>query len=292
MANMIGHTGYFPCFYCHTEGEHVQQASKRQYRYESTIDYRTAKSFYIHSRDAQLTKKKIYGHLGTSVLDGVVDVPLPHALIIDYAHVSLLRHFRDITRTIVSSFAPAVRKKIDLSLRTQKFPHFFHRKMRGVADFSFIKAIELKNLLLYGFIPHFMDHLTVDQLSFISLFSIGLRLLHADKALISATSTSARKLLRQYYADHDKYFLHHANFVLHLHRHFHQVYELYGPLSSINTFTQEDFIGYIKKNKNGTTSFENLFAYYYNIDVLLNNFNEQNTIKLTDGKSYYWSIHN
>jgi hypothetical protein len=290
MANMIGHNGYFPCFYCHIEGEHIRAASKRQYRYESTVDYRTVKSFNIYSREAQATNKNIFGHLGISILDEIVDVPLPHSIIIDYAHVSLLRHFRDIVRTVVSSLLPAIREKIDFSLRSQRFPHFFNRKMRGVTDFSFVKAIELKNLLLYGFIPHFMQHLTVDQLCFISLFCIGVRLLHGDNVFIPSTSTSAQKLLCKYYADHHNYFLYHANFVLHLHRHFKDIYELYGPLSSVNTFAQEDFIGYIKKNRNGTTSFENLFAYYYNIDVLLRNFNETNNVCLVDGKNYLFTF--
>jgi hypothetical protein len=54
-------------------------------------------------------------------------------------------------------------------------------------------------------------------------------------------------------------------------------------LSSINTFARENFIGYISKNKNGTTSFQNLLAYYYNIDVLLSNLNEKNMC-MFDGK--------
>ncbi|CAF3327366.1 unnamed protein product [Rotaria socialis] len=245
---------------------------------------RTRRSnMFLVSIEAQLTNRNVYGHLGTSILDEVVDVSLPRALIIDYAHVSLLRHFRDVIKTVASSLAPAVREKIDVSLRAQRFPYFFHRKMRGVADFSFIKAVELKNLLLYGFIPHFMNHLTIDQLCFISLFTIGVRLFHADNVFTPIISTTANELLCKYYADHHIYFLHHANFVLHLHQHFQDVYEYHGPLSSINTFSQEDFIGYIKKNKNGTTSFENLFAYYYNIDVLLKKFKETNLIRVVDG---------
>jgi hypothetical protein len=45
-----------------------------------------------------------------------------------------------------------------------------------------------------------------------------------------------------------------------------------------------------KKNRNGTTSFENLFAYYYNIDVLLRNFNETNNVCLVDGKNYLFTF--
>ena len=213
----------------------------------------------------------------------IIDVLLPHALVIDYAHVSLLRHFRDIITTIIPSLASSVRRKIDYSLRAQIFPHFYHRKMRGIEDLSFIKAIEWKNLLLYGFITHFMPYLTICQLCFISLFIIGIRLIHEDNIFIPTASTTANNLLNKYYADHHMYFTFHANFALHLHQHLHEVYEFHGPLSSINTFSQ-DFIGYVKKNKNGTISFENLFA-YYNIDVLLKRFNEKST-RAVNGKIY------
>ncbi|CAF4834075.1 unnamed protein product, partial [Rotaria socialis] len=245
MSNMIGHNGYYPCYYCDIKGVHIRKPRKRQYPYTPTNNCRTVNSFYVHSREAQLKSQNIFGHLGISILEDVLDVPLPHGIIIDYAHASLLRHFRDVIRVVASSLAPAVRQRIDDSLIKQRFPHFFHRKMRGVQDFSFIKTIELKKLLLYGFIPHFMNYLTTDQLCFISLFTIGIRLLHADSVFNHTTSVTANNLFRQYYADHHKYFSHLANFVLHLHQHFQVLYDCHGPLSSINTFAQEDFIGYI-----------------------------------------------
>ncbi|CAF3742425.1 unnamed protein product [Rotaria socialis] len=254
MSNMIGHNGYYPCYYCDIKGVHIRKPRKRQYPYTPTNNCRTVNSFYVLSREAQLKSQNIFGHLGISILEDVLDVPLPHGIIIDYAHVSLLRHFRDVIRVVASSLAPA---------------------MRGVQDFSFIKAIELKNLLLYGFIPHFMNYLTTDQLCFISLFTIGIRLLHADSVFNHTTSVTANNLFRQYYADHHKYFSHLANFVLHLHQHFQVLYDCHGPLSSINTFAQEDFIGYISKNKNGATSFDTILAYYYNIDVLLKNLDDK-----------------
>lgn len=239
----------------------------------------------MNSREAELNNENIFGHLGVSILDKITDVPLPRALIVDYAHVSLLRHFRDVIQTITSSIKPALRKQIDQSLRGQVFPHFSMKKMRGIVDLSFIKAVEWKNLLLYGFIPHFLHHITIDQLSFMCLLIIGLRLIHTDNTFTSRTCTISKNLLYRYYIDHHLFFSYHANFVLHLHQHLHEVYELHGPLSSINTLAQEDFIGYIKTNKNGTVSFENLFAYYYNIDILLNKFNDNNNCP-TEGKLY------
>ena len=110
MLNMIGHTGYFCCFLCRLRGVHSQEARKRQYPYTIPIDYRTTESFEKDSREAQRNKENVMGHLGSSILERVVDIPLPHCILIDYTHVSLLRHFRDIVRTISSSLAPVARK--------------------------------------------------------------------------------------------------------------------------------------------------------------------------------------
>jgi hypothetical protein len=194
MANINGHTGYFSCYYCQIKGVHIRKPRKRQYRYTPTINYRTVNSFYINSREAQQHNRKVCGHLGISILEDVLDIPLAYGIIIDYAHASLLRHFRDVTRMVSLSLPPAIRQKIDYSLRKQAFPHFFNRKMRGVKDFSFIKAIELKNLLLYGFIPHFMNYLTIDQLCFLSLFIIGIRLLHTDNVFVYSKSEYTTKI--------------------------------------------------------------------------------------------------
>ena len=281
---MIGHTGYFPCFYCHIRGIHSREARKRQYPFVDHIDYRTVKSFRENSKSADLNQMNTLGHLGRSILDRIVDIPLPNSILIDYCHVSLLRHFREILRILSKRLSPADRKTIDTKLRQQRFPHYFGRKMRGIEDLSYIKAVELKNLLLYGFIPHFIPYLNAECMSFVALFVMGIRLLHSDKPFAKETSAKANLLLSIYYADNHLFFRHQLNFVLHLHRHYARLYEQNGPLSSINTFAQEDFLGYISKNRNGARYFDNLIPHYYNLDVYLQRFAEEKN-RSTHGKT-------
>jgi hypothetical protein len=238
--------------------------AKRQYPFELPIDYRTTRAFQRNGRDAEITGKTIVGYLGTSVLEQVFDIALPDCVLIDYTHVSLLRHFLDVVRTVSRSLSPATRKNVDKLLRTQPFPHFFNRKMRGIEDFSHIKAVELKILLLYGFISHFLPHLSINQICFLSLYVIGIRLIHVDQSFTSSTSKTANSLLSAYCKDHHLFFRHHANFLLHLHHHYSRLYDQHGPLSSINTIAQEDFMGYISSNRNGTKYFGNRTAHYYN----------------------------
>jgi hypothetical protein len=255
MLNMVGHTGYYCCFFCDIRGVHSKEAHKRQYPYSLKTQQRTIDSFIIDGQNAEKNEVKVCGHYGTFVLQDIIDVPLPSSVLVDYAHVTLLRHFRDVIKTISSSLSPSVREQINVSLRTQPFPHHFNRKLRGVDELSYIKAVELKNLLLYAFLPNFIDYLTSNQIGFLSLLVLSIRLIHGDKILGDNTSLLANKLLTTYYRDHANYFHNHLNFVLHLHEHYARLYDQHGPLSNINTFAYEDFIGYISKNRNGTGLF-------------------------------------
>ncbi|CAF2041220.1 unnamed protein product, partial [Rotaria magnacalcarata] len=271
ILNMVGHTGYYCCFYCFIKGIHSKEARKRQYPYSSQTQQRTTNSFITNGKLAEENNSNVFGHLGNSILQGIIDVPLPFSILIDYAHVTLLRHFRGVIQKISSSLAPSVRQQIDVNLRSQAFPHIFNRKLRGIEELSFIKAVELKNLLLYAFIPNFIDNLTTNQIGFLSLLVLGIRLIHADKIFGDNTSLLAHELLTTYYRDNTQYFHNHVNFVLHLHEHLASLYDQHGPLSSINTLAFEDFIGYVSKNRNGTVFQHDLLAYYFNIDVHLRN---------------------
>ncbi|CAF1544378.1 unnamed protein product [Rotaria magnacalcarata] len=264
------------------KGVHSKEAHKRQYRYCLQIQQRTQNTFLINGENAEKTSSNIFGHLGVSVLQDIIDIPLPSSVLIDYAHVTLLRHFRDVLRTISSSLSPAIRETIDVSLRTQQFPHTFGRKLRGIDELSYIKAVELRNLLLYAFLPNFIHYLTVNQIGFLSLLVLGIRLIHGDKILGDNTSVLANDLLITYYRDNEKYFQNHLNFVLHLHQHLGSLYDQHGPLCSINTLAYEDFIGYVSKNRNGTVFHHDLLAYYYNIDVYLRN-SVQEKNEISDG---------
>lgn len=283
---MIGHTGYYCCFFCLIRGIHDSTVRKRQYPYSHDVVQRTTNSFQLNSERAEREQKNVFGQLGTSVLTSIVDIRLPDCILIDYAHITLLRHFRDVIRTIYASLSPANRQQIDRSLRKQPFPTYFNRKMRGINDLSFIKAIEMKNLLFYALLPNLMDLISINQLSFMSLLVLGIRLIHGDKILGDATGSTANTLLVTYYRDHMKFFKGHLNFVLHLHEHLARLYDDHGPLSSINTLAYEDFIGYVSKNRNGTRFHQDLLAYYYNIDVHMKN-NQEDEEELSDGEINY-----
>ncbi|CAF3348997.1 unnamed protein product [Rotaria sp. Silwood2] len=252
ITKFLNHGGYFCCFYCYTKGYHNQQCKKRQYPLNLPLNVRGPESFEIHAKRAEDTGEVVYAHIGRSELTDILDVPFPISILCDYLNVTLLRHFQDVVKALSCSLVPGTRKDIDQKLRTQVFPHFFHRQMRGIEDLSFIKATELRNLLLYVFLPRFYGVLPIDQVAHISLFICGIRLLHGSREKFGdSTSFLAEKLLKLYYLHHPHYYDYLENFVLHLHIHYSENYQRHGALASNNTFAQEDLIGYIASNRNG-----------------------------------------
>ncbi|CAF2997279.1 unnamed protein product [Rotaria socialis] len=86
----VNHQGYWCCWFCYTKGIHEDK--KRQYYFENKLSLRSSSEYSYYSKEAQRTNTNIFGHLGVSPFTTVFDVPLPRCLIIDYMHVSLLRH--------------------------------------------------------------------------------------------------------------------------------------------------------------------------------------------------------
>ena len=75
VLNHIGHNGYFSCSFCKIEGIHMD--NKRQYHFEEALCMRMVGSYLYQSRKADTTGKHVKGHLGTTFLYQILDVPLP-----------------------------------------------------------------------------------------------------------------------------------------------------------------------------------------------------------------------
>ena len=204
---------------------------------------RDSHSYLIDSTNAEKTGQNTNGHLGATILTDFLDVPLPQAILIDYLHVTLLRHTKTIIQNLYHHLRPVHREELDVRLKEQRFPHYFNRRMRAFRDLSYIKGIELKNTLFYGLIPLFINYLSIDRIAHLCLYVSGIRLIHSECLLGEDTHIVAGQLLKHYYKDHEKFYVGLQNFVLHLHRHYEQQYIYYGALSNTSTFAQEDLIG-------------------------------------------------
>ena len=90
----VNHQGYWCCWFCYKRGAHID--NKRQYYFEKRLILRSTTEYAHYSREAERSNKNIFGHLGVSPLSLILDISLPRCLVIDYMHVSLLRHTRTV----------------------------------------------------------------------------------------------------------------------------------------------------------------------------------------------------
>ena len=265
--NSIGHSGYYCCWLCYIRGEHKN--NKRQYEFEFPMLMRDRITYEEESRIAEQKQINVYGHLGVSILSPILDIPLPDAIIIDYLHTTLLGHSKALILNIFYSLKPNERIEVDNFFKKQNFPNYFNRTIRPISNFGFVKATELKNILLYVALPTFQLYLSIEQLSHLALFICFTRLLHGQSIIGLETSTIAQELFECFYRDHNEYYEGLQTLVLHLHIHFVHMFDNHGALTNIGCFGREDLIGHVGSNHHGTRYYGELITYYYNIDFAL-----------------------
>ncbi|CAF4250825.1 unnamed protein product [Rotaria socialis] len=182
----ISHQGYICCWLCYTHGIHKLNMN------------------FIQKK--QKKQKNIYGHLGRSPFSVVFDIPLPRCIVIDYMHVSLLRHTRTIIQYIYQEILkPKQRDELDDLFRHQAFPHHVNRKMCCVKDFSYCKASELRNMLLYDLLPLIRSFLPVKLAAHLALYVTAMRLFHGLRTLGDETEIIAKEFMINYYRDHQSF---------------------------------------------------------------------------------------
>lgn len=269
ILSFIGHGGYFCCWYCYIHGEHEHK--KRQYRYEQQVILRDSMTYLQESKIACENNSNVFGHLGVTVLEPIMDIPLPDSIIADYLHICLLGHSKTVIRNVYKSLKPLERTALDKELDQQPFPHYFNRKMRKLENFAYIKGSEIKNILFYGLLPLFQLYVPIEKLSHIALYVCFIRLLHGKAIFGHQTCDIADKLFCEYYRDHDNYYDGLQNLVLHLHAHLTTIYKNHGALSNIGCFGQEDLIGNLGTNHHSTQYYGELISFYYSIDFTVHN---------------------
>ncbi|CAF4310040.1 unnamed protein product, partial [Adineta steineri] len=212
ILNHKGHGGYDCCWFCEIKGFYIN--NKMQYYYDEHIALRTEINFATDSRNAQYSKQTTNGRHGVSILESIMDIPLPYSIIADYLHVTLLGHAKTICLYLYKNYMkPKARIELDGKISVQRFPHFFNRKIRPFNK-SYLKATEIRNVFLFCILPMARNILGVEVMAHLGLFVIGIRLLHGRPVFGHQTADVANKLLIAFYRDHENFYKGLQNFVL------------------------------------------------------------------------------
>ena len=145
ICNFVNHNGYFCCWFCFIEGEHIDR--KRQYRYGPPV-LRTIKKYSQASKKAERTNANIYGHLGQSILNQILDVPLPNAIVLGYLHVTLLGHAKAVILSIYRQIKPIQREQFNNQLKCQQFPR---KRFLSTTFLKILLLIRCINILIFRY---------------------------------------------------------------------------------------------------------------------------------------------
>lgn len=231
ILSFIDHQGYHCCFFCDISGAQSLVFTSASITREKQGRLRDTTSYAEQSIEEESTHTNVNGYLGVSVLDSLLNTPLPQAIMIDYLHVNFLRHAKAIFLDLYRRLKPVQRATLDTQLSDQPMPHHFNRAFRPLRDLPFSKGTELRNNLCYAVLPFLIGNLSIEILSHLALFVCAIRLWHGATAFGESTNQIARELFRVYYRDHELFYRFPQNFVLHIYRYLEQQHENFGALS-------------------------------------------------------------
>ncbi|CAF4033592.1 unnamed protein product, partial [Adineta steineri] len=93
-----------------------------------------------------------------SILQNILDVVLPHSILIDYRHIILLRHAKTVLSEIYKQLKPLDRERF---------------------------AVELRNILFHEFPPLSLDFINIELLGHFALFVCSKRLWHSQSPMFA-----------------------------------------------------------------------------------------------------------
>ncbi|UJR12986.1 hypothetical protein I4U23_000012 [Adineta vaga] len=137
---------------------------------------RSEYDFAMDSRKARYFQDTINGRHRMSILENVVDIPLPTSVIVDYLHVPLLGHAKALCLALYRNhMKPKQRTQLDEKIYSQRFPHIFNRKIK-VLDQPYLKVTEMRNIFFFCILPMIYKLLPLDTVAHIGIFVAGIRL--------------------------------------------------------------------------------------------------------------------
>lgn len=237
-----GHSGYFSCERCTTEGEYL---SDHVCLVETNASLRTDSSFR--------SKEQIEHHKGTSPLEQL-PINMVHVFSLDYLHLVLLGVMKTLitfwikgTATYLTKFSAS-----DISLISMKIlsgrkcqPSDINRRCRALSCFCFWKATEFRTMLLKIGPAVLKGHLTAEAYNHFLSLHCAITIL-TSKTLLHHTNV-AKVLLMEFVTRFDEiYGNERLTPNIHSLIHLDDDVEKYGPLDLHSAFRYETNLGVLK----------------------------------------------
>lgn len=272
MVNFVEPASFYACMFCETKGIYNHDGHCIVYPYDRDVNLRTAADFKIRSELAastsgRLNRERTVGHKGISVFQRILDVPLPHAIVIDAMHTVFLCHGKKILVRLQYLISKENMIKLSKKLVSIRYIHDILRRPRSFLNVQKWKASEVRVFILYIGLPALVESLSDDDAGDLAMYVVILRFLHDHwnqsehvKSIVSNLLTIYMKnIIRKIDLNiHPPKF---ATISTHTHLHLPAQCTKFGRLEWLSNFVFEGFLGYLKGFVKGSSGAADQIAF-------------------------------
>lgn len=274
MVNFVEPNAFYACMFCHTRGVYHHRGHCITYPIDHQSELRTTQSFHECSQLAtdqqpRIDRERTKGVKGTSTFAQILDVPIPHAIVIDSMHTVFLCHSKKLLMHLQSLISKENMKKISNKLQSMKYIHDILRRPRTINNINKWKASEVRTFILYVGLPVLSEFLAEDDCGHLALYVVILRLMHDYWKDDEELSKSISSLLHCYIdglgerIESNSYPPNLMTISTHTHLHLPLQCKKFGRLDWLSNFVFESFLGFLKAFVKGSRGAADQIAFAF-----------------------------
>jgi hypothetical protein len=280
MVQFVEHNAFYACMFCNTKGTYNKDGHCITYFLDNDAELRTSENFekcaqLAASMKTRLDRERTKGIKGLSAFSEILDVPLPHSVVIDAMHTVFLCHAKKLLIQIQSTITKENLSKINEKLCSMNFIHDILRRPRSFLNVQKWKASEVRLFILYIGLPVLAEFLPEDINGDLALYNVILRLLHDHWENDKSLNDSISSLLKMYIKNLSKkvndnvYPPKLLTISTHTHLHLPLQCKKFGRLNWLTNFVFESFLGYIKAFVKGSSGAGNQIAFAFILNFFI-----------------------
>ena len=280
MVKFVLPNAYFVCMFCKSkgiyshEGHCIVYPSGTNAELRSHIDFDRAAQTSTGS--ARVLKEKLAGVKGVSAFKDLLDVPMPHSLVIDAMHTVFLCHSKKLLAHLQTRISKEDLQIISRRMRSLRYVHDVLRRPRAFGSVEKWEASEIRVFILYLALPMLVEYLSEEESGDLALYTVILRLLHDEWHKDADRCKVVSSLIDLYISNLTGKFSRKIcppkllTISTHTHTHLPIQCQKFGRLDWLQNFVFESFLGYVKSFVKGPHGAGEQIAFGFTLKFVLN----------------------
>ena len=286
MVRFVEPNAFYACMFCDTKGTYSHEGHCVTYPIDEDAELRTSESFRKRAELAasmtnRVDRERTIGLKGLSTFSLILDVPLPHSVVIDAMHTVFLCHTKKLLLHLCSRISKVNVSKVSDKLSSMNYIHDILRRPRSLSHVHKWKASEVRVFILYIGLPVPVEFMPEDEAGHLALYIVILRLLHDywDKDKKSSEGVSA--LTKLYVGELSRKVDSHLyppkllTITTHTHLHLPLQCKKFGRLDWLTNFVFESFLGFLKAFVKGSSGAGDQIAFAFEANFFLSKLREK-----------------